>query len=43
MRTTYNAFGTDQLLALMGKAGFTVTERLSGRFYQPVLMGNREA
>jgi len=27
----------------MRKAGFTKTERLDGRFYQPVLVGNREA
>ena len=43
MRTQYNAIGTDQLLALMSEAGFTSTERLDGRFYQPVLVGNREA
>lgn len=41
MRTKYNAIGTDQLLALMRKAGFTSTERLDERFYQPVLVGNR--
>ncbi|HLN33557.1 MAG TPA: class I SAM-dependent methyltransferase [Gemmataceae bacterium] len=43
MRTKYNAVGTDHLLTLMRKAGFTKTERLDGRFYQPVLVGNREA
>jgi hypothetical protein len=43
MRTQYNAVGTDQLLALMGRAGYTRVERLDGRFYQPVLVGNREA
>jgi SAM-dependent methyltransferase len=43
MRTKYNAVGTDQLLALMRRAGFTATERLEGRFYQPVLVGNRDA
>ena len=42
MRTQYNAVGTDQLLTLMGRAGFTRAERLDGRFYQPVLVGNRE-
>jgi SAM-dependent methyltransferase len=42
MRTEYHAVGTDQLLALMKRAGFTSTERLDGRFYQPVLVGNRE-
>jgi SAM-dependent methyltransferase len=43
MRTKYNAVGTDHLLALMRKAGFTRAERLDGRFYQPVLVGSREA
>lgn len=43
MRTRYNAVGTDHLLALMGRAGFTRAERLDGRFYQPVLVGNRDA
>ena len=43
MRTQYNAVGTDHLLALMRQAGFTATERLDGRFYQPVLVGNRDA
>jgi SAM-dependent methyltransferase len=43
MRTKYNAVGTDHLLALMRQAGFTKVERLDGRFYQPALVGNREA
>ncbi len=43
MRTQFNAVGTDHLLALMRQAGFTATERLDGRFYQPVLVGTREA
>ncbi len=43
MRTQYNAVGTDHLLALMDRAGFTRAERLDGRFYQPVLVGHREA
>ena len=43
MRTQYNAVGTDHLLALMHRAGFTKAERMDGRFYQPVLVGNREA
>jgi SAM-dependent methyltransferase len=42
MRTRYNAVGTGHLLDLMRQAGFTSTERLDGRFYQPVLVGNRE-
>jgi SAM-dependent methyltransferase len=41
MRTRYNAVGTDHLLALMRQAGFTSVERLDGRFYQPVLVGDR--
>jgi SAM-dependent methyltransferase len=43
MRTRYNAVGTDHLLTLMRQAGFTEAERLDGRFYQPVLVGNRPA
>lgn len=42
MRTQYNAVGTGHLLALMRRAGFTRAERLDGRFYQPVLVGDRE-
>ena len=42
MRTQYNAVGIESLLALMHEAGFMSTERLDGRFYQPVLVGNRE-
>jgi SAM-dependent methyltransferase len=42
MRTRYNAVGTGQLLELMRRAGFTSTERLDGRFYQPVLVGDRK-
>jgi SAM-dependent methyltransferase len=42
LRTRYHAVGTDHLLALMRQAGFTRTERLDGRFYQPVLVGHRE-
>jgi hypothetical protein len=43
LRTQYYAVGTDHLLALMRQAGFTRVERLDGRFYQPVLVGDREA
>jgi SAM-dependent methyltransferase len=43
MRTRYNAVGTDHLLALMRRAGFTSVDRLDGRFYQPVLVGDRGA
>jgi SAM-dependent methyltransferase len=42
MRTRFNAIGTGRLLDLMREAGFTATERLDGRFYQPVLVGNRQ-
>lgn len=43
MRTRYNAIGTGKLMALMQDAGFTLVERLDGRFYQPVLVGTRAA
>jgi SAM-dependent methyltransferase len=43
MRTQYNAVGTDHLLALMKEVGFADVGRLDGRFYQPVLVGNRVA
>jgi SAM-dependent methyltransferase len=43
MRTKYNAVGRNHLLALTRRAGFTRSEPLDGRFYQPVLVGNREA
>jgi hypothetical protein len=41
MRSQYYAVGTDQLLALMRRAGFVQAERLDGRFYQPVLVGKK--
>jgi hypothetical protein len=41
MRTRFYAIGTDRLLELMREAGFVSTERLDGRFYQPVLVGSR--
>ncbi len=43
MRTKSYAIGTGRLLDLMRAAGFTRVERLDGRFYQPVLVGTREA
>jgi SAM-dependent methyltransferase len=43
MRARYNAVGTGHLLDLMQEAGFTAVERLDGRFYQPVLVGDRGA
>jgi SAM-dependent methyltransferase len=42
MRSKYYAIGTGRLLELMRRAGFASVERLDGRFYQPVLVGNRE-
>jgi SAM-dependent methyltransferase len=43
MRTQYYAIGTEQLLALLRRAGFSSAERLDGRFYQPVLVADRRA
>jgi hypothetical protein len=43
MRSKYYAIGTDRLMELMRRAGFASVERLDGRFYQPVLVGSREA
>jgi SAM-dependent methyltransferase len=43
MRSKYYAIGTDRLLELMRRAGFTSVERLDERFYQPVLVGSRDA
>ena len=42
MRTRYNAVRTGQLLCVMRVAVFAA-ERLDGRFYQPILVANREA
>ncbi|MDJ0703079.1 MAG: class I SAM-dependent methyltransferase [Leptolyngbyaceae cyanobacterium MO_188.B28] len=41
MRSKYYAIGTDQLLTLMKKAGFSAVERLDGQFFQPVLVGKK--
>jgi SAM-dependent methyltransferase len=41
MRSRYYAVGTDTLLALMRRAGFSSAERLDGRFFQPVLLGRK--
>jgi SAM-dependent methyltransferase len=43
MRSKYYAIGTGRLLELMRRAGFASVERLDRRFYQPVLVGSREA
>ena len=42
MRTRYNAVGTYHLLSLMRATGFAAAGRLDGRFYQPILVANRE-
>ena len=43
MRSRYYAVGTEKLMELMRQAGFTLVERIDGRFYQPVLVGRRPA
>jgi SAM-dependent methyltransferase len=43
LRSRYYAIGTDRLLGLMRRAGFTGVRRLDGVFYQPVLVGTRPA
>lgn len=42
-RTRYYAIGTDRLLRLMGNAGFEELDRLDDVFYQPVLVGTKQA
>jgi hypothetical protein len=43
MRTRYYAISPSRLLELMSEAGFVDTQRLDERFYQPVLVGTRQA
>ena len=43
VRSKNYAIGTDRLMELMRRAGFALVERLDGKFYQPILVGNREA
>lgn len=43
MRSKYYAIGTGRLMDLMRRAGYASVERLDGCFYQPVLVGSREA
>ncbi len=43
MRSQLYAVGTEKLMELMRRAGFSRVERLDGRFYQPILMGRRAA
>ena len=40
-RPRYRAAGTEHWLELMKEAGFVDTERLDGRYFQPVLRGRR--
>jgi SAM-dependent methyltransferase len=42
MRSKYYAIGSDRLMELMSQAGFGPVERLDGKYYQPVVVGNRE-
>ena len=41
MHSQYYVIGTEQLLTLLQKAGFSSVERLDGCFFQPVLVGVR--
>jgi SAM-dependent methyltransferase len=43
MRSKYYAIGTHRLMELMRRAGLGSVERLDGKFYQPTLVGSREA
>lgn len=42
MRSRYYAVTTDTILRLMHEAGFRHVERVDGRFFQPLLIGDRE-
>jgi SAM-dependent methyltransferase len=41
MRSKYYAVGTDKLISLMQAAGFKQVQRLTARFYQPVIIGKK--
>ena len=43
MRSTYYAIGIPRLIELMTEAGFVDVKRLDGRFFQPMILGTREA
>jgi cyclopropane fatty-acyl-phospholipid synthase-like methyltransferase len=43
MRTTYYAIGIPRLMEIMSEAGFADVRRLDGRFFQPMVLGTREA
>lgn len=40
-RSRYYAVDTDKLIALLRRAGFVDTQRIDGRFFQPVLLARR--
>jgi hypothetical protein len=43
LRSTYNTVGIPKLVDLMSQAGFEDVQRLDGRFFQPLIIGRREA
>jgi SAM-dependent methyltransferase len=43
LRSTYNTVGIPKLVDLMSQAGFEDVKRLDGRFFQPLIIGRREA
>jgi len=43
LRSTYNTIGIRKLIDLMSEAGFRSLKRLDGRFFQPLIVGRREA
>jgi SAM-dependent methyltransferase len=43
MRTKYYAVGTDKLMSLLTEAGFSRVQMLTERFYQPVIIGTKDA
>ena len=43
LRSTYNTIGISKLMDLMSQAGFVDVKRLDGRFFQPLIIGRREA
>lgn len=43
MRSEYYAVGVTRLMELMSGAGFADVKRLDGRFFQPLIIGTREA
>ncbi len=43
LRSTYNTIGISKLMDIMSQAGFAGVNRLDGRFFQPLILGRREA